>query len=67
MYGTCGVHADEEDPFGVHEVQELGVLHPGGAAAQAQPQVETQLVLNYNNGKGVTRSRTASCDEKHRI
>jgi hypothetical protein len=57
VYGTCGVNADEEDPVGVHEVQELGVLHPGGAAAQAQPQVETQLVLNNNNnGKRVTRS-----------
>ncbi len=35
------------------------MLHPGGAAAQAQPQVETQLVLN-NNSKRVTRSRAAN-------
>jgi hypothetical protein len=54
--GTCGVHADEEDPLGVHEVQELGVLHPGGAAAQAQPQVETQLVLRNKNRERVTKS-----------
>ena len=58
--GTCRIHADEEVPVHIHQVQELGMMDPGGVATQTQSQVESQLVLKPElptclNFKGLLR------------